>query len=276
MTDESPKAAPDETDLAGQPGGDDPSGEPGPLRADIWLTLHTRKAQELVRGRPGTEGRQPIIGLGLFADRLRLIWQAARDDDPYADWWLIKIHEAIAERETQFERLRQDLDEKLAQMGSIHITVPESVRPYRMPLRFASPYAYQAARLVATYDELSRRVLAACHVGALDRAGGGDVIRLGARRLRSLFLIPMDYRSLGIDRASVLGGLEKPAARKMGPLPDAVLRGERRAPLAPERRPVPPAVDAGPEQSGAPEPLPRLPAPTTAPSPEGNPAAEPA
>ncbi len=270
VTDEIPNTGPDESGGPGQSGGAPTIGEPGPLRGDIWMTLHTRKAQELVRGRPGTEGREPVVGLGLFTDRLRLVWQAAGDDDPWADWWLIKVDEAIREREALFRCQRQDLDERLARMGSIDIAVPESTRPYRMPLRFASPYAYQAAGLVSTYDALSCAVLAACHVGVLGRAEGSDVIRLGARRLRSLFLIPLGYRSLGIDRASASGGKGDRAVRKMGPLPAAVLRGEHRAPLAPELRS---ASSGAPDQSERPEEAetPRAPAaPAMEPSPAGS------
>ena len=269
MTDEIPNAVPDESGGPAHSGGDGPAGGPGPLRGEIWMTLHTRKAQELVRGRPGTGGREPVVGLGLFADRLRLIWQAAGDDDPWADWWLIKIDEAIGEREALFRRLRRELDGKLARMGSIDIAEPESLRPYRMPLRFASPYAYQAARLVSTYDGLSRAVLAACHVGVVGRAEGSDVIRLGARRLRSLFLIPLGYRSLGIDRASVADGRGDRAARAMGPLPEAVLRGEHRAPLAPELRAGSAGAPARPERTGQTEPAPAPTAP-----PEGASAAD--
>lgn len=210
----------------------------GPLRGQAWLTLHTNQARRLIRGRNGTKGRSPIIGLGLFADRLRLIWQAARNDDPYADWWLIKVHEAITEREALFQRLRRDLDERLAQMGSIEVAVAVSERPYRMPLQFANPYAYQAARLVSTYDALVCAALTASHIGALDRASRAHVIELGARKIRGLFMIPQGYRFLRIERPDIRKGNEKSiqATQFMGTVPDDVLRGERRAPLAPTQR----------------------------------------
>ena len=210
----------------------------GPLRGQVWLTLQTRQARQLVRGRNGTPEKQPIIGLGLFADRLRVIWQAARNDDPYADWWLLKVHEAIAHREALLQRFQRELDVQLAQMGSIEVAVAVSERPYRMPLRFANPYAYQAARLVSKYDALVCAALTACHIGVLDGAARDHVIKLGGRKIRSLFIIPQGYRFLRIDRADILkgGGKSAQAAQFMGPVPDDVLGGERRAPLAPRRR----------------------------------------
>ena len=226
MTAENPNSKPDDTEKL------------GPLRGQVWLTLQTNQARRLVRGRNGTKGRSPIIGLGLFAERLRLIWQASRNDDPYADWWLIKVHEAIEDREALFERLQRDLEERLTQMGAIEVDVAVSERPYRMPLQFANPYAYQAARLVSTYDSLVCAALTASHIGVLDRASRDHVIELGARKIRGLFMIPQGYRFLRIERSDLQKGNEKStqAVQFMGTVPDDVLSGERRAPLAPTQR----------------------------------------
>lgn len=62
-----------------------PAGEdqPGALRADVILTLETRQAQRMVKGRPGTVDKPAIMGLIGFANRLRVIWHGARADDPY-------------------------------------------------------------------------------------------------------------------------------------------------------------------------------------------------
>ena len=125
-----------------------------------------------------------------------------------------------------------------AQMGSIEVAVAVSERPYRMPLRFANPYAYQAACLLSKYDALVCAALTACHIGVLDGAARDHVIELGGRKIRSLFIIPQGYRFLRIDRADILkgGGKSAQAAQFMGPVPDDVLSGERRAPLTPRRR----------------------------------------
>ena len=210
----------------------------GPLRGQVWLTLQTNQARRLIRGRNGTKGKSPIIGLGLFAERLRLIWQASRNDVPYADWWLIKVHDAIEDREALLQRLQRDLDERLTQMGSIEVDVAVSERPYRMPLQFANPYAYQAARLVSTYDALVCGALTASHIGVLDRASRDQIIELGARKIRGLFMIPQSYRFLRIERSDIKKGNDKntQATQLMGPVPVDVLSGKRRATMAPIQR----------------------------------------
>jgi hypothetical protein len=59
-----------------------PPSTPGALHGQIWLTVQTNQAQQLIHGRAGTPDKPAIIGLIGFADRLRVIWQAARHDDP--------------------------------------------------------------------------------------------------------------------------------------------------------------------------------------------------
>ena len=159
---------------------------PGALQGEAWLTLQTRHAQRLVRGRAAAPDKPAIIGLFGFADRLRGIWQGARQDDPYADWWLIQIHTALAAVKQRIQAGQQTLAERLAASQTLAVTVAVSQKPYRTPLRFANPYAYRGARWLGEYDNLARGVLSAVHVGLMDAAdadpiGSETVFRDGRR-----------------------------------------------------------------------------------------------
>jgi integrating conjugative element protein (TIGR03761 family) len=213
----------------------------GALRGHAWLTVQTRQAQRLIQGRNGCEKKPAIIGLVGFADRLRLIWQAARNDDPYADWWLIRIHEAIEQARAFIRQSQSEIDEKLAQSSAIEIETAESLRPYRIPLQFANPYAYQGAHLIGEYDTLVRTLLTGCHVSLLDRAFSAQFVQHGGRRIRGTFALPQGYRFLNIDRASVQRQDEpaRQAQSLMGDLPPAVLSGEQQAPQVPSKRHFP-------------------------------------
>ena len=72
------------------------------------LTLHTRLGQNLFFGRKPATGQHEIVGLVRFASQVRYIWNGACHDDPYADWWLIKIDHAL-----QITRLGQDYTDVL-------------------------------------------------------------------------------------------------------------------------------------------------------------------
>ena len=229
--------------------------KPGALHGQVWLTIQTHQAQQLIHGRDGTPDKPPIIGLVGFADRLRLIWQAARGDDPYADWWLIQVHEAIAALATALAQQQSDLFQQLEQMTALAVSVAASQRPCRIPLRFANPYAYRAAQLLGQYDKLVCTAATARHVGLLDGAAFRAIQKTGAHQLRALFMLPHRYRFLKIDRASVRAqtGSSHEARQRMGEVPEDILRGARLPLLAPRREKSPlPVAEPIPQSAEAP------------------------
>jgi integrating conjugative element protein (TIGR03761 family) len=217
--------------------------KPGALHGQVWLTVQTNQAQQLIHGRagtlgiPGTPDKPAIIGLIGFADRLRVIWLAARRDDPYADWWLIKIHEAINASETFISHQMVKLDKRLEQMTGMEVSVASSQRPYRIHLQFANPYAYRAAQLLARYDRLVCTALTARHIGLLDGDATVQVQQTCSRKLRALFMIPQGYRLMKIDRDMVHKAMGRSceARQIMGAVPDDILSGEHQAPLVPRK-----------------------------------------
>ncbi len=199
--------------------------------------LQTRHAQVLVRGR-NENGKPPIIGLIGFADRLRVIWHAAEANDPYADWWLIKIHDAIATLDVRIKQERSNLRKSLNSERSFLALPAQSREPFRIQLRFASPYAYRAAQLLAEFDAFVGQALTAVHVGSLSRKQFSSDTHSIASRIRGLFNIPSRFRHLGIDRANPasLEGHGETAKRYMGEIPKDIESGARRAMYAPSIR----------------------------------------
>jgi integrating conjugative element protein (TIGR03761 family) len=214
--------------------------QPGALRAVVTLTLETRQAQRMVKGRPGTSDKPAIMGLIGFANRLRVIWQGARADDPYADWWLVKIHDALDVTDQALQASLDAVQARLTGIEAISAAPGASVRPVRTPLRFSNPYAYRAAHLVAHYDRLVRGVLTAKHIGVIARDDAARVLAFGGRRLRCAFLSPLGYRLTGITRHDVRQGTGPyaKAQASMGVVPAEVLSSALRAPHAPDR-PIP-------------------------------------
>ena len=212
-------------------------GQPGALRAVVTLTLETRQAQRMVKGRPGTADKPAIMGLIGFANRLRVIWHGARADDPYADWWLVKVHDALDVADQAVQTAFDAIQTHLTVIEAISATPGASVRPVRTPLRFSNPYAYRGAHLVAHYDRLVRAVLTAQHIGVIARDEAARVLASGGRQLRRAFLSPLGYRLTGVTREDVSQGTARysKAQASMGKVPAAVVSGALRAPHAPDR-----------------------------------------
>jgi integrating conjugative element protein (TIGR03761 family) len=215
---------------------DSPVGDPGALRGSAWLTLQTRHAGRLVKGRPGRAGKPPIVGLLGFADRLRLIGQGTRTDDPYADWWLVRVDRVLGQAAAELETFRLAVDALFAAHEGLEVAVAASVQPTRFKLQFANPYAYRGAQLLAVYDGFARRVLSAQHVGLMNREEAERCLNEGARPLRRAFGSALGYRFLGVTRVQIeqQSAKAQQAVEAMGELPPEILSGALRAGLLPK------------------------------------------
>ncbi len=208
---------------------------PGALRGEVWLTVESHHARRLILGRAATLEKPYIVGLVGFADRLRVIWNAARADDPYADWWLIKIDEALERARGRIKREQAVLDGCIEQRSALQIKVQTTTKPYRVALNFANPYAYWGAHLIAEFDTAARTILTAKHVGLISGNLAEQSLQGCDGAIRSLFAVQQGFRVLRIDRKAVKAGgkAAKAAADLMGELPQAVLQGEHAAALTP-------------------------------------------
>lgn len=214
-----------------------PPERPGALHGEIWLTIQTSLAQKLFHGRAGTTEKPAIIGLVGFANRMRVIWLAARRDDPYADWWLIKVHEAIQCAENDVREMQAILAAELDGTSSMEVNIAQSRKPYRVQLRFANPYAYRAARLIADFDKLICTAMTTRHIGLFSAEECENLVKRCARKIRGIFVIPQGYRLMKIDRDIVRRGVGRAseACQVMGVVPEDILSGERQAPIGPRR-----------------------------------------
>jgi integrating conjugative element protein (TIGR03761 family) len=211
---------------------------PGALRSDSYLVLQTRRAQLMVHGRPMGEGKQQIVGLMQFAGMSRSVWSGALADDPYAHWWLVRMHQAIEESAEELKALTAHVEQLLQAIPGLTVTVAQSVEPIRIPLTFTNPYGFRGAFLLAHYDEVVRRILTARHVALVDRADGESLLGDAGRHLRRAYNSVLRYRFLGINAEDIqlMTARGTEAEKLMGPLPAEALDGRLRAPHAPNPR----------------------------------------
>ena len=208
---------------------------PGVLRGRATLTLETRQAQRLVKGR-GTSAEKPaIIGLLGFANRVRTLWHGARADDPYADWWLLQVEDILVQAGHELLTLEQGIAKRFEALGAIEVAPPVSLKPARIALNFSNPYAFRAAGLIGRFDALVCMILSARHVGLVERDAAEKTLHQGGRWVRRALQSPVGYRLLGVTRDDIDQGTAKAlqARDAMGEIPDDIQQGTRRAPHAP-------------------------------------------
>lgn len=211
---------------------------PGALRSETYLTLQTRRAQLMVQGRPQGDDKQQIVGLTHFAALTRSVWNGALADDPYAHWWLLRMHQAIEESTTELKALIAHIEQLLQTIPGVTVTVAQSVEPARIPLAFTNPYGFRGAYLLAHYDEAIRRIMTARHVALLDSDGSERFLTEAGRHVRRAYNSVLRYRFLGInaDDIRLMTARGKEAESVFGNLPPEVLDGRLRAPHAPNPR----------------------------------------
>lgn len=208
----------------------------GSLRSAMALTLHTHHASRIWHGRPPAEGRPGIIGLNGFISLMNKMKRGAEQDDPYSDWWMLRIEEKLADTKARLQALREQVDQALADVpAALSLGENLNVQPIKLPLFVNAQLGFMAVYLLADYDELARRLILAHHTALIDRGTLDRWLREGAHALRSLFALAQRYQYSGTQRDDFAANnaAARQALEKYGPLPQDVLEGTRRSRFAP-------------------------------------------
>lgn len=190
------------------------------IKVAASLTLQTKIGQSLFNG----TWRAGKLGIRQFAKMTLVLWEAVKQDDPYAEWYLLKVYRAIHEAREAIKQIDATLHEQLHDRHGVKVEDVFTHSANTYPLNFATPFAYMASFLVADIDR------AICQVLLMQKFGIpilDDAISL--KKLvafaQDTFAIPKKWHAIGVTRGDVLISNEKAtrAASLMGQLPDAVL-----------------------------------------------------
>jgi len=208
----------------------------GSLRAPMSLTLHTHHASRVWHGRAPAEGRPGIVGLNGFIAVMNKMKRGAEQDDPYSDWWMLRIEEKLAQTKETLQALREQIDLALADIPSaISLGENLNIQPVRLQLFVNAQLGFMAIYLLADYDNLARKLILAHHTALIDRSTLERWLNEGAHALRSLFSLAQQYRFSGCTRDdfAAKNAAARAAIEKFGELPQDVLEGVRRSRYAP-------------------------------------------
>src|SRR3546814_12757161 len=117
----------------------------GSLRSAMSLTLHTHHASRIWHGRAPTEGRAGIIGLNGFISAMNKMKRGAEQDDPYSDWWMLRIEDTLADTKTRLQPPREQVHQALADVPpALSVGDNLNVQPRQLPLSVKRPMGFQA------------------------------------------------------------------------------------------------------------------------------------
>ncbi len=207
--------------------------KPGKFNLQLSLTLHSSQAIKLVNG---IETRRGVMGLWAFAKACRNIWQAAKCDDPFADWQLLKIYSALKQAQCYLHQELQNHYHTLQTASHFTHKEIQSTKPINVAIHFTTPYGYLAAELIASFDEFITALILARIIGIQSSKAFRQAVRQAMRAVLRSFNAAFQYKVFEITRADVLAQTEKAfdAQHYFGELPEVILVKKLRSPLAPD------------------------------------------
>lgn len=161
------------------------------------MSLHTKDAYRIFTGRGADAAGKlpPIPGGRRFAAVLKSIWHLSANDNPYADWILIRMYEGLVAIRAHLSRVitaREEAIEILKRKG-LSLAVMGSRSPKTVELGFRSPYGYATAEAIVEFDYYVRMIKTLIHKDRMSDDEGRAAIREVGRELRALFLEPIRW-----------------------------------------------------------------------------------
>jgi integrating conjugative element protein (TIGR03761 family) len=163
----------------------------------VALELHTKTAINLVHGhwKPGR------LGLFQFVKVITQLWRAVKEDDVYAEWYLMQIYEAIEKTREEFKQYEEELKSKMGTMRGFQLDLFSNPDPFKIPLKFSIPFGFMAAYLVENVDYLTRQTFTLNRLGVLINKNTTSSALSG--KVQKIFSIPMKWHYTGVTRKDI-------------------------------------------------------------------------
>jgi len=190
------------------------------------MTLHTKDAFRMFTGRQADAagGLVPIVGARRFAAVLKSIWHLSGNDNPYADWILIRMYEGLVAIRTHLSQVisaRENAIDLLRRKG-LTLSVLGSRSPRIVELGFRSPYGYATAETIVEFDYYVRMIKTLIYKDRMSDEEGRVAIRVVGREMRALFLEPIRWERYllreelrQLSRNDFLPGADKTALQRV-------------------------------------------------------------
>ena len=193
------------------------------------LLIYSSLAKRLVSGRKGnkTSNQYPIYGLLQFAGKVTIIWRDAKQGNPYALWYLVRMDRLLESNQEALTRYQQKLD-TLANDDTGLTYQPVLGEAQSFDMHFGTPYPWIAMRQIKQLDTLVLFGQTLNRVGLLPTAEF-QIATLNIRRLiTSGFNQTMEYRSFELrwEDLQSTSATAYQASQAMGMIPLNLFNGE--------------------------------------------------
>lgn len=167
--------------------------------AQNTVTLHTKEAYRLFTGRAKnpdpTRNVPPILGARRAGAMLRALWLLSANDNPYADWALIDLHDRIVEAADKLRQTSAAMEQQMSTLRQRGLTVHivDARDPQTVPIGFASPYAFLLVEMLAEFDYFVRLVKTLESISRIGTDESKKMIAVEVTAIRSMFDLIQRY-----------------------------------------------------------------------------------
>lgn len=183
------------------------------------LTLHTEVANKLFYA----TWERGNIGLVQFASQVAKIYKSSKADDPYADWYLMKIYDAVFSAKERLKEIEEKTTSYFNNQRGLSLQYSRS-KPWHQELRIVSPYSYMGASLLTDLDNILRQIIIIRHVGV--QTENAFTIKQPIKELQDAFAVPFVWKETKVTREDIRSNNQKAISAKekfKEILPDDVL-----------------------------------------------------
>lgn len=214
----------------------------GALRSTITITLHSASATRLWNGRDAVKkDKNHVARIPSMPECLSLLTRIQQDavqDDPFADYALIRFEKMVLKHRQEMKTITEKLVDVYADMLPEGVDVSNclNVNPVQYPIFANSQLGYQLIYLLVDFDALARSVATAAHIALMTRNQASEWLEAGAKLVRQCYGVVNAYRSSGVTRQDATQNNERyqeAVKRFKVELPDEVISGKSRAQYAP-------------------------------------------
>jgi integrating conjugative element protein (TIGR03761 family) len=209
------------------------------------MTLHTKEGFRMFMGRRRDPAGQynAIPGGKRVASSLKALWTLSRNNNPYADWALLRADHRIPELRRGLDQQAQTFDAEIRKRADkgLGFAILKSREPKVLELGFRSPYGYAIAELIVEFDYYVRVVKTLGRKAIFSDKQVHDAIRQFTRPMRAAFEEFIRFETwlskpelLPLSRTDFLPGADAAAQRRVaavtgifGPVPAGIYAGHQ-------------------------------------------------
>ena len=209
------------------------------------MTLHTKEGFRMFMGRRRDPAGKynAIPGGKRVASSLKALWTLTRNNNPYADWALLRADNRIPELRRGLDHQTQTFDAEIKKKADkgLGFAILKSREPKVLELGFRSPYGYAIAELIVEFDYYVRVVKTLGRKAIFSDKQEHDAIRQFTRPMRAAFEEFIRFETwltkpelLPLSRTDFLPGADTNAQRRVaavtgifGSVPPGIYAGQQ-------------------------------------------------